>query len=143
RTNHELRVGRSNNAIETTTMPRAEVSETTKYGMVLPRTNEAASSGAMRTCSIVPRSFSRTTDSAVDRTAVSIEMYAIRPGTRNSALRSSGLYHTRGSTVSGLSVGKAGMYFDDSLWMIVSAYPMTVVAVVALSPLSSTCTVAG
>ena len=31
-------------------------------------------SGAMRTCSIVPRSFSRTTDSAVETTAVIIEM---------------------------------------------------------------------
>ena len=30
--------------------------------------------GAMRTCSIVPRSFSRTTDSAVEITAVIIEM---------------------------------------------------------------------
>ena len=33
-----------------------------------------SSVGAMRTCSIVPRSFSRTTDSAVDTTAVIIEM---------------------------------------------------------------------
>ena len=45
----------------------------TKYGIVLPRMNDAASSGAMRTCSIVPRSFSRTIDSAVETTAVIID----------------------------------------------------------------------
>jgi hypothetical protein len=48
---------------------------------------------------MVPRSFSRTTDSAVDTTAVIIEMYAISPGTRNSVLRSCGLYQMRGSTL--------------------------------------------
>ena len=57
--------------------------------------------GAIRICSIVPRSFSRTTDSAVETTAVIIEMKAIRPGTRKSVLRSCGLYQMRGSRVSG------------------------------------------
>ena len=55
-------------------IPKAETSDTTKYGTVLPTTNDAASSGAIRTCSIVPRSFSRTTDSAVETTAVIIAM---------------------------------------------------------------------
>ena len=55
-------------------MPNADTSDTTKYGIVLPTTNEAASSGAIRTCSIVPRSFSRTIDSAVETTAVIIAM---------------------------------------------------------------------
>ena len=54
--------------------------------------------GAIRTCSIVPRSFSRTIDSAVETTAVIIEINAISPGTRKTVLRSSGLYQTRGST---------------------------------------------
>ena len=55
-------------------MPKADTSEMTKYGTVLPTTKEAASSGAIRTCSIVPRSFSRTIDSAVETTAVIIAM---------------------------------------------------------------------
>ena len=55
-------------------MSAADPSEMMKYGIVLPATKEKALSGAMRTCSIVPRSFSRTTDSAVDTTAVIIEM---------------------------------------------------------------------
>ena len=64
----------------------------------MPITKLVEPIGAMRTCSIVPRSFSRTTDSAVEMTAVIIAMYAMSPGTRNSVLRSSGLYQTRGST---------------------------------------------
>ncbi len=52
----------------------ADASEITKYGMVLPTTNEKVSIGAIRTCSIVPHSFSRTIDSAVDVTAVIIAM---------------------------------------------------------------------
>ena len=47
---------------------------------------------------MVPRSFSRTIESAVDTTAVIIVIYAIKPGTRNSVLRSSGLYQMRSST---------------------------------------------
>ena len=70
----------------------------TKYGSVLPTMYEPVPRGAMRTCSIVPRSFSRTTDSAVDTTDEIMPMYAMSPGTRNRALRSSGLYQTRGST---------------------------------------------
>ena len=42
--------------------------------MLLPRTTDPASSGAIRTCSIVPRSFSRTIDSDVDTTDVIITM---------------------------------------------------------------------
>ena len=42
--------------------------------MVLPTTNGSVPIGAMRTCSIVPRSFSRTIESAVETTAVIIAM---------------------------------------------------------------------
>ena len=45
-----------------------------RYGSVLPRMYATGPTGAIRTCSIVPRSFSRTTDSAVEMTAVIIEM---------------------------------------------------------------------
>ena len=55
--------------------------------------------GAIRTCSQVPRSFSRTTDNAVEMVAVIIPMKAMRPGTRKRALLSSGLYQIRGSTL--------------------------------------------
>ena len=50
-----------------------------------------------RSCSRVPRSFSRTTERAVETTAVSIMMKPISPGTRKLVERSSGLYQTRGS----------------------------------------------
>ena len=46
----------------------------TRYGSVLPMMYGSGLIGAIRTCSIVPRSFSRTTESAVDTTAVIIEM---------------------------------------------------------------------
>src|SRR5688572_31002701 len=59
--------------------------------------NAGVEIGAIRICSIVPFSFSRTMESAVETTAVIIEMYAMRPGTRKSVLRSSGLYQMRGS----------------------------------------------
>ena len=60
--------------------------------------NDTVLIGAIRTCSIVPTSFSRTIDAAVDTTAVIMTMKPIRPGTRNRLLRSSGLYQMRGST---------------------------------------------
>ena len=52
----------------------ADASEMKKYGMLLPTTNENVSIGAIRTCSIVPLSFSRTIESAVEITAVIIRM---------------------------------------------------------------------
>ena len=76
----------------------APACDSTRYGSVFPTTNASVEIGAIRTCSIVPLSFSRTMDSAVEITAVIIEMNAIRPGTRKTVLRSSGLYQTRGST---------------------------------------------
>ena len=51
-----------------------EMSETTKYGAVFPRTYGTGPIGDIRTCSIVPASFSRTIDSAVETTAVSMAM---------------------------------------------------------------------
>jgi hypothetical protein len=65
--------------------------------MVFPITYDTVLIGAMRTCSHVPRSFSRTIDTAVEIAAVIMAMNAIRPGTRNNELRSSGLYQIRGS----------------------------------------------
>ncbi len=43
-----------------------------KYGSVLPRMNGRVLTGAILTCSIVPDSFSRTIDSAVEVTDISI-----------------------------------------------------------------------
>ena len=57
--------------------------------------------GAIRTCSHVPRSFSRTIASAVDTAPVIMPMNAMRPGTRNSVLSSCGLYQMRGSADTG------------------------------------------
>ncbi len=50
---------------------------------------------------MVPRSFSRTTEKAVDVVRMTMRMKAMRPGTRNWALRSSGLYQTRTSVFEG------------------------------------------
>ena len=60
--------------IEAKSTPSAETIEMTKYGRLLPTMNGSVPIGAIRTCSIVPRSFSRTTDSAVETTAVIIAM---------------------------------------------------------------------
>ena len=71
--------------------------------------------GAMRTCSQVPRSFSRTIDSEVETTALIITMKPMRPGTRNSVLCSSGLYQMRGSTAMGGAQGPAGRQLELQL----------------------------
>ena len=68
------RIGRPNSTIDARMISAAEASEIRKYGMVLPTTNENVPIGAIRTCSIVPISFSRTIDSAVEATAVIIAM---------------------------------------------------------------------
>ena len=52
----------------------ADTNEIARYGSVLPMMYGSGPIGAIRTCSMVPRSFSRTTDSAVDTTAVIIAM---------------------------------------------------------------------
>ena len=46
----------------------------TKCGSALPAMNGKVPIGAIRTCSIVPLSFSRTIDSDVEVTAISIVM---------------------------------------------------------------------
>ena len=61
-------------AYKARTIPIPDTREMAKYGTVLPRTNIEASIGAMRTCSIVPRSFSRTIDNAVEMAAEIIAM---------------------------------------------------------------------
>ena len=71
---HEPRIGRSKSAIATRMISSAEANESTRYGIVLPTTYAAGLTGDIRTCSIVPRSFSRTTESAVEMTAVIIAM---------------------------------------------------------------------
>src|SRR5262245_16881859 len=102
------------------TIRSSEMSEMTKYGTVLPTMNENVLRGAIRICSIVPRSFSRTTESAVETTAVIIARYAISPGTRKSVLRSWGLYQMRGSTRMGgpLVPVEAAMRLADSVCTI-------------------------
>ena len=92
------RIGRSNSTIDARITAMPVSCDSTRYGTVLPTTNASVEIGAMRICSMVPFSFSRTIDNAVETTAVIIEMYEISPGTRYSVLRSSGLYQTRDST---------------------------------------------
>jgi hypothetical protein len=74
RSGHEPRTGRSNRTIDANTTPSAAMKAIAKYGRLLPMTNDSVPIGAMRICSTVPRSFSRTTDNAVETTAVIIAM---------------------------------------------------------------------
>ena len=73
----------------------AETSEMAMYGSVLPRMTSIGRSGDTMICSIVPRSFSRTTVMDVAITPVSMMMKPISPGTRNRELTRSGLYQIR------------------------------------------------
>ena len=73
----------------------------TTWEVLFDDLDDTVSIGAMRTCSQVPRSFSRTIDSDVETTALIMTMKPMRPGTRNSVLWSSGLYQIRGSTAMG------------------------------------------
>ena len=72
--NHEPRIGRSKSNMATKMMSSAEANDRIKYGIVLPITYVAGLTGDILTCSIVPRSFTRTIESAVEITAVIIEM---------------------------------------------------------------------
>jgi hypothetical protein len=92
-------MGRSKNSIAARMISTADASEITKYGIVFPTTYDTVLMGAMRTCSHVPRSFSRTIESDVEITPLIITMNPIKPGTRNNVLLSSGLYQMRGSTL--------------------------------------------
>ena len=68
------RIGRPKSSIAAKMIRVAEASEMKKYGMLFPTTNDTVSIGAIRTCSMVPLSFSRTIESAVEITAVIIRM---------------------------------------------------------------------
>ena len=70
--------------------------------MVFPAMSSNGWSGETAICSIVPRSFSRTTEKAVEMTTMTMRMKAMRPGTRKLALRSSGLYQTRVAASTGM-----------------------------------------
>ena len=52
----------------------AESCDNTRYGRVLPMINAGVEIGDIRICSMVPCSFSRTIESAVETTAVIIEI---------------------------------------------------------------------
>ena len=60
-----------------------------------------AGRGETAICSMVPRSFSRTMEKAVEVVRMTMRMKAINPGRRNRALLSSGLYQTRTSVARG------------------------------------------
>ena len=101
--------------------------------------------GAIRTCSLVPRSFSRTIDSAVETTAVIIPMNAMRPGHEEQRApqlrvepdaRLDG--HRRRGARQAAPLDLAGC--ADTLRTIVMRVAETVAAVFALSPLMMTCT---
>ncbi len=60
--------------------------------------NSTMPTGVASSASIVPRSHSRATTSAVSSEPIIIWMSAIEPGTRKRRLSSSGLNQTRGAT---------------------------------------------
>ena len=118
---HDPRMGMSNSTMAANTISTADVNDIARYGRVFPRMYATGPTGAILTCSIVPRSFSRTTERAVETTAVIIEMYAIRPGTRNRALRSCGLYQMRGSTIT-TGVGSRAPGVERSVCICTAPY---------------------
>ena len=69
----------------------------TKFGTTLPIRNSGTLAGVASSASMVPRSHSRATTSAVSSEPIIIRMSAIEPGTRKRRLSSSGLNQTRGS----------------------------------------------
>ena len=77
-------------------MVAAATSPMSRYGTVFPTISSSGCTGETVSCSMVPRSFSRTMERAVDMTADIMRMRTISPGTRKLALRSSGLKSTRG-----------------------------------------------
>jgi hypothetical protein len=77
---HEPFIGSPKSPIDASTIASDVASEMAKYGNVLPMMYSPVPSGAILTCSIVPRSFSRTTERDVEMTAEIMPMYAMRPG---------------------------------------------------------------
>ena len=70
----------------------------TKFGASLPMMNSTMLTGVASSASIVPRSHSRATTSAVSSAPIIIWISAIEPGTRKRRLSSSGLNQTRDCT---------------------------------------------
>jgi len=110
----------SNSSQARNSEPAAEADASTRYGRVFPSSRSTARSGVARSDSIVPRSFSRTTASAVAIADVTIRMNATRPGTRKIDDRSSGLYQTvaRAATGGGRrrSTGTSSAEVAPTIW---------------------------
>ena len=68
-----------------------------KFGTTLPTRNSGTLAGVASSASMVPRSHSRATTSAVSSDPIIIRISAMEPGTRKRRLSSSGLNQTRGS----------------------------------------------
>ena len=84
----------------------------------------AGRAGETISCSMVPRSFSRTIESEVATTAASIISMPVRPGTRNLALLSSALNQMRGSgRITGMAGGSpaCSSSASRSCWVVRSA----------------------
>ncbi|HYJ08638.1 MAG TPA: hypothetical protein VEX18_06505 [Polyangiaceae bacterium] len=64
----------------------------------MPNTSSTRRTGETISCSSVPRSRSRAIAIAVSMTIVMVKITPIRPGTTNTAVRSSGLYQVVGSS---------------------------------------------
>ena len=98
---HEPRSGTSNSVIEISAQPRVAMMPSTKYGTSLPSRISTMPAGVDMTASIVPRSHSRATTSAVSNVPIMVMTIAMAPGIRKRLVSISGLNQKRGSKRTG------------------------------------------
>ncbi len=92
----EPRKGTWNSSSAKATETPIAMQPSTKFGTTLPIRNSGTLAGVASSASMVPRSHSRATTSAVRSEPIIIRISAIEPGTRKRRLSSSGLNQTRG-----------------------------------------------
>ncbi len=102
----EPRRGMSNTKMAKATETAIAHKPRKKFGTTLPTRNSGTLAGVASSASMVPRSHSRATTSAVSSDPIIIRISAMEPGTRKRRLSSSGLNQTRGSVVMRPRAGK-------------------------------------
>ena len=91
----EPRKGMSNTSSAADTQIAIAHMPSTKFGTSLPMMNSMMPTGVANSASMVPRSHSRDTTSAVSKEPIIISISEIEPGTRKRRLSSSGLNQNR------------------------------------------------
>ncbi len=137
---YDPRNGTPNACVASSAQPNVATSPSPKYGSNLPSRISVRVAGVDINASIVPRSHSRATTSAVSSVPINVMMIAIAPGIRNRRLLISGLNQKRASSASGRVMFAASSRPLNQEPTTPRAYAATKVAVFGCEPSVMICT---